>query len=303
MIRKLTMATIVALNLAGSVEAGWTSVAQLTCGNCRQRSSYKPANDCDKPEIRRSYVQRTYYQPTTEWRAEKYLEPVKVNVRSSYYEPVTTYTYSSYYDPCTGECQQIATPRTDYRVREQCNTAYKYVERTRMVPVQTLKPVTMMQPVVSYYYPPKPVRGGTRLIDPSEIEPYKPAVPAPQAEIERTGGVELLPNQNVPASPPRTMPEGTSRSRTASYGKSTGIRGELVERDRMTPRADTKLILVNASTQDRKEVRTNNHGEFELPLSAGEWHVYVGTGTGKAGFHSTLTLTEGQTRDLTVASR
>jgi hypothetical protein len=161
----------------------------------------------------------------------------------------------------------------------------------------------MMQPVVSYYYPPKPVRGGARLIDPSEVEPYRPAVPAPQAEIERTGGVELLPNQNVPATPPRTMPEGTSRSRTASYAKSTGIRGELVERDRITPRAETKLIFVNAASQDRKEVRTNNHGEFELPLTAGEWHVYVGTGTGKAGFHSTLTLAEGQTRDLTVASR
>jgi hypothetical protein len=85
--------------------------------------------------------------------------------------------------------------------------------------------------------------------------------------------------------------------------RTTGVRGELVERDRVTPRIDTKLIFINASTQARQEIRTNSHGEFELTLTPGEWHVYVGTGTGKAGFHSSLTLKDGQTRDLTVASR
>jgi hypothetical protein len=299
MIRPILTAAVASLGLAGSLQAGWTNVAQLTCGDCRPRTSYK-APDCEKPEIRRSYVQRTYYQPQTEWKAEKYLEPVKVNVRSSFYEPVTSYSYSSYYDPCSGQCQQIATPRTEYRLRESCNTAYKYVERTRMVPVQTLKPVTYMQPVVSYYYPPRPVVGGQRLIDPSEVEPYRAA---PQTEIERMGGSELIPNQKVPATPPQAMPEGTSRARTAGYTRATGLRGELVERDRVTPKAETKLIFLNAADKSRREIRTNGHGEFDVALSAGEWHVYVGTGTGTANFHSTVTLKDGQTRDVTVASR
>ena len=101
--------------------AGWNNVAQLTCGDCRSRTSYRVADDCcdrprtsyrvaddccEKPEIRRSYIQRTYYQPVTEWKCEKYLEPIRVNERSSYYEPVTSYSYSSYYDPCSGECQR-----------------------------------------------------------------------------------------------------------------------------------------------------------------------------------------------------
>jgi hypothetical protein len=305
-LRKLTLAAFATVAAqAGSAQAGWNAVAQLTCGDCAPRRSFFRSDDCcEKPEVRRSYVQRTYYQPVTEWKCEKYLEPVKVNVRSSFYEPVTSYSYSSYYDPCSGECQRVATPHTEYRLRSQCNTAYKYVERTRMVPVQTLKPVTMMQPVVSYYYPPRRtpgVIGGERLLDPAEVEGLRQA---PQTEIERTGGNELIPNPRVPASPPATMPNGTSRARTASLAKAAGVRGEVVAGDRVTPRPNTKVVFVNAADlTKRHDAVTDQFGEFAVSLPAGEWHLYVGTGTGKAGFHSTLKLDNGQTRDVTVASR
>ena len=97
LLRKLTLASFAVLGVTtggGSAFAGWNSVAQLTC-DCRPRTSYRIAdcdNKCDRPEVRRSYIQRTYYQPVTEWKCEKYLEPVKVNERSSYYEPVTNYS-------------------------------------------------------------------------------------------------------------------------------------------------------------------------------------------------------------------
>jgi hypothetical protein len=307
LIRRFTLVALSAVGVTAGADtafAGWNNVAQLTCGDCRPRTSYRIADDCcEKPEVRRSYVQRTYYQPVTEWKCEKYLEPVQVKVRSSFYEPVTSYTYSSYYDPCSGECQRIATPHTSYRLRTECNTALKYVERTRMVPVETLKPVTVMQPVVSYYYPPRRVNSG-RLIDPSELQDAPAPRPIPQTDIERTGGQELIPNPSVPAAPPKNMPSGTSRARTASLAKAAAIRGEVVERDRKTPRANTKVIFLNAADgTTREETQTNEFGEFSANLPAGEWHLYLGTGTGKAGFHSTLKMEGGQTRDVTVASR
>ena len=305
LLRKLTLSSFAVLGVAaggGSAFAGWNSVAQLTC-DCRPRTSYR-ISDCEKPEVRRSYVQRTYYQPVTEWKAEKYLEPIKVNERSSFYEPVTSYSYSSYYDPCSGQCQRIATPHTEYRLKTQCNTSYKYVERTRMVPIQSYKPVTMMQPVVSYYYPPRRANGlfgGERLLDPSEVEGLRAA---PQTEIERTGGNELIPNPRVPAAPPQNMPNGASRARTASISKAASVRGEVVERDRITPRANTKVVFVNGEDNaTRQDAVTNEFGEFSINLPAGEWHLYLGTGTGKAGFHSTLKVADGQSRDVTVASR
>ena len=245
LLRRFTFAALSAVGVtagADSAFAGWNNVAQLTCGDCRPRTSYRVADDCcPKPEVRRSYVQRTYYQPVTEWKCEKYLEPVEVKVRSSFYEPVTSYSYSSYYDPCTGCCQRIATPQTSYRLRTQCNTALKYVERTRMVPVETLKPVTVMQPVVSYYYPPQCVQGGADRSTRPKSSHYRSA---PQTDIERTGGEQLIPNPSVPAAPPRNMPSGTSRARTASLAKAAGIRGEVVESDRKTPRANTKVIFL-----------------------------------------------------------
>src|SRR5438094_9843115 len=72
-------------------------------------------------------------------------------------EPATEYRYTTYYDPCTGCPQRVCQPCTSYRLRSKCNSVTSYVERCAMVPVTTLKPVTVRQPVVTYYYPPEPV--------------------------------------------------------------------------------------------------------------------------------------------------
>ena len=55
-------------------------------------------------------MQRTYYQPVTNYQAETHYEPVTSYRTSYYYEPVTSYTYSSYYDPCSCGCQLVQFP-------------------------------------------------------------------------------------------------------------------------------------------------------------------------------------------------
>src|SRR5207244_6262292 len=95
--------------------------------------------------------------------------------KSYYWEPVTSTRYSSYYDPCSCQTQQIATPVTEFKLREQCNSATRYVQRTRTVPVTAYRPVTVTQPVVTYYMP-------------TVVQPSSYFVPAPPPGHATTAG-------------------------------------------------------------------------------------------------------------------
>ena len=84
------------LGVAGPAPAAWDNVFQVCCHDCGHapRTSYfAPAcpQPCPQPEVRVSYVQRTYYQPVTEYQRRSYYEPVTTKYTSYYYEPVTTY--------------------------------------------------------------------------------------------------------------------------------------------------------------------------------------------------------------------
>ena len=330
----VTLAGLLATAVPAS--AGWDNVFQVCCHDCRPRASYyAPAapcpQPCPQPEARVSYVQRCYYQPVTEYRRESYYTPVQEQVRSYYYEPVCSYRYSTYYDPCSGCPQQIATPVTSYQLREKCNTVTRYIERCRMVPVTSYRQVTTMQPVVTYYYPPQ-------VSSSSCYTPGAPLIPADQFsgsatapghapqvdQIRQTPPVVMpdrpadstIPNPNVPVTPPSTMPNSLQRSlptrpatsvpKGANFASRTRttLRGEVVLNDRQTPRANTKVIFLNA---DRLDVRvsavTNEFGEFDVTLPAGEWYMYLSTGDGKAVYHKKVTVREYDNPTYRVVSR
>jgi hypothetical protein len=123
------------LGLAGTAPAAWDNVFQVCCNDCNKapRTSYFAPQacpqPCPQPQVQVNYIQRTYYQPVTEYQRKSYYEPVTQNYTSYYYEPVTTYRYSTYYDPCTGCPQQVCTPCTSYKLRSKCNSVTSYVER------------------------------------------------------------------------------------------------------------------------------------------------------------------------------
>lgn len=295
--------------------AGWNNVFQVCCNDCRPRTSFfAPAcpTPCPpKPEARVSYVQRSYYQPVTEYKREAYYEPVQERVKSYYYEPVTSYRYSCYYDPCTGCPQQIATPVTSYVMREKCNTVTRYIERCRMVPVTSYRAVTTMQPVVTYYYPPQVSSSssytpGAPLIPAEQFNAPAPAVGTPRVDEFRQNppsvmpdSNETIPSPNLPTGPsslPRsntpTKPN-TSAPRNANFASrgSSRLHGEIVQNDRQTPRAHAKVIFMNASQQEERiSARANAYGEFDVTLPAGEWYMYLSDGNGKAVFHKKLTV-------------
>jgi hypothetical protein len=291
--------------------AAWDNVFQVCCNDCKPRVSYSVPcpQPCPQPEMRISYVQRTYYQPVTEYVRKSYYEPVTKKVTSYYYEPTTEYKYTTYYDPCTGCPQRVCTPVTSYKLRSQCNSVTSYVERCAMVPVTSLKPVNYQQPVVSYYYPPQATGAN-----------FFPAPPlgsgGPTVEQFRENPPSVLPKGNSDNLPPMQLPTGPEMSfpkpgnaklrpeKTVSRSSVVTVRGEVVTNDQITPRGGAKIVFMNADKPEQKEYATANaFGEFDVRLAAGNWYMYVGDATGKATYHKQISVGDRDTVDYKVVSR
>ena len=303
------------LGSADAAQAGWDNVFQVCCNDCRPRTiiSYAapaPVAAC-APPAQVQYQQRCFYEPVTVMQPQRVVEAVPVQTRSYYYEPVTSYTYRSFYDPCSCTCQQIAIPRTSYRLREQCNTVMRYVERIQMVPVQTQRKVCETQPVVTYYGAP------TRTYyAPTEVVPVAPVAPAaPRVEEVPGTAPSVLPESTdrisppgVPTTPgtsyPRSPRPSTFNARTTSSPTLTGLSGEVVARDTVTPRPGVKLVFVNANDlQKREYVTTDSFGQFDVRLAAGTWYLYLGDGNGRAEYHKKLEVSDSQSASYKVVSR
>jgi len=320
----LVLAACGVLGSAGTASAAWNNVFQVCCDHCNKPSAsyYAPSacptcpqacpqacpQPCPQPQMQISYVQRCYYQPVTEYVRKSYYEPVTKNYTSYYYEPVTSYKYTTYYDPCTGCPQKVCTPCTSYHLRSKCNSVTSYVERCAMVPVTTLKPVTVRQPVVSYYYPPEPscpAPSGSAFIPPTSPEVQQIRDNGPTVTQEK----DMIPPTVVPSSPnafPKTGPNGTKirPDKTTSRSSIVTVRGEVVAPDQLTPKAGSKLVFVNAEDQSKKQYATaNQFGEFDVKLAAGNWYLYLGGENGKAVYHKQVSLGDRDTVDYKVVSR
>ena len=277
---------------------------------------------CPQPQVRVSYVQRCYYQPVTEYQRQSYYEPVTQNYTSYYYQPVTSYRYTTYYDPCTGCPQRVCQPVTSYQLRSQCNSVTSYVQRCALVPVTSLKPVTVQQPVVSYYYPepqacPAPSCDScaptTSASTPPTVEQLRERVPSVQPPGS-AAAPETIPPTEVPTKPnayPKSLPPPTTApsnvrlrpERTTGFDGQHIVRGEVLQNDQMTPRPNVKLVFVNAAdTSKRQFSDANAFGEFEVKLPAGEYYLYVGEGA-KATYHKKITLGDRDSYTYKLVSR
>jgi hypothetical protein len=332
MTRILTIAGLLVSSMPAF--AGWNTVFTATCCD-RPRIAQRPSAKCDTcapapaPIVAQSpcdtcaprtsakveYERTCYTVPVTVLRPERYVEEVATQVKSYYWEPVTSYTYRSYYDPCSQECQQIQIPRTSYVRKEECNTVMKAVERMRMVPVQVERQVCESRPVITSYgpvtktYGPLTPAGGAvpRVEQQRQPNVYQDGDRIPPTGVPSTPGgtSNPKPNPNVPQAMPSTANFRSNALTTSMTRETDGkLAGEVVKQDKTTPVANAKLVFVNAGNTEQREYATADaFGSFEKKLSAGEWYLYVGPGDGKASYHSKVTVKEGGTRSVTVASR
>jgi hypothetical protein len=56
-------------------------------------------------------------------------------------------------------------------------------------------------------------------------------------------------------------------------------------------------------SENRVAVRTNEFGEFDARLPAGDWYIYLSTGDGRAVYHKRLTVDEFDNPKYRVVSR
>lgn len=301
---------------AAPAAAGWDNAFQVACWHCKRPrvSNYAPPVVHAAPQQvqRLPDIVECEDQPITVMRPQVEQVPVQTLERRSFYEPVTTYTTRSYYDPKTCQTETINIPRTSMVRREECNTVTKYVERVREVPVQTTRKVCKRTPVtqITQYGPTTssvecdncqlpPAASGSGRAPSVTVEPGRP----PRAVIEQ----DRIPAPNVPI-----VPQGLSNPRSSRYsgpvtsrtvGRSAPVQGEVVLADRHTPRPNTKVIFLSQSNlDDRIETTTDGFGQFDAALPAGDWYVYLGTGTGRATYTNAVTVGDAG-KTLTVVSK
>ena len=300
--RLLSLASFGVLATATPSFAGWNNVFLTACNDCEPSTSQLPPTRTSM-----KYESTSYYETVTVLRPERYIEEVPVRVKSYYYEPVTTYTYRSYYDSCSRRCQQIAVPRTSEVRREECNTVMKAFERTRMVPVQVQREVTESRPVYTSYGPVQkrygPLTEGTPRVDEYRnprvlqdggniVSPGLPTTP-----MNMPGGVS---NPKSPA-PSNFRPNAMTTANVKLAP--TKVYGEVLQKDQKTPLANAKLVFVSVANTDKREyVSADAFGQFEKPLTAGEWYLYVGPGDGKANLHSQIKVSEGEPKGFNVVA-
>ncbi|MEO2089103.1 MAG: hypothetical protein ABGY75_06355, partial [Gemmataceae bacterium] len=206
-VRRLALAALGLAASAAAAPAGWNNVGNLTCCDGPVRRAFRVTDDCPPPRTAKyetQYETRSYYEPVTVMKPERYVEEVPVKVKSYYWEPVQSYSYRSYYDPCSGDCQQVAVPRTSYVRKEECRTETRYLEKVRMVPVQVEREVTETRPVYTYYGPVTRKYGPTTTPAPT-VDQFRGA---PRINEDRDGGWAPIKPPSVP-----TTPGGVNRSK------------------------------------------------------------------------------------------
>jgi hypothetical protein len=293
------------LAFTGSANAAWNNVFQVCCAHCGG-SSAPPvvvgyadpgcapacAPACPQTSCTTRYVQRSYYQPVTTYKATTVTEPV-TTMRTSYYmEPVTSYRYSCYYDPCTCSYQSVATPVTSYRMRSRCCPVTTYLQRTCMTPVTSYQQAFYYEPVTTCCT----TTSGSPVMTPpagADIRPSDPLPTAPPGGVMpgTTPGKAGVTEIRDPASPDMMKEaDGTSIRSEGRRGpvrkpaanpaytasrRSVNVEGKIVDTDRL-PQAGVKVLMVNVETKtEQRTVTADRDGKFSAALASGAWLVYT----------------------------
>jgi hypothetical protein len=317
-VRRLLLASFGFTIWTVAAQAGWNNVGQVACcdGPIR-RAVNKPAEPAPSrtSNYETRYETTTQFEPITVRKPEKYLEEVPVKVRSYYEVPVETYSYRSYYDPCSGKCQQVAEPRISYVKKEECKTETRFLERTRMIEVPMMREVTETRPITTYYGPVQKKYGPpVAVASGPTIDQYRQN---PRIERESNPGPDKISPQALPTTPtPMRMPgEVKNPTRSSDYrynalstsaAKESGAKvfGDVLKGDRQTPVSNAKVVFVNTADQtDRVYLTADSFGGFDVKLTAGDWLVYAGPGTGKADYISKFSVKDGDRQELGVVTK
>ncbi len=295
-----------------------------------------PANPCNQCQT--SYTLRSYYQPVTTMETRTVMEKVTSYRTSYYYEPVTTVRYSAYYDPCNCNYTQVAVPSVSYQLREQKCPVENWVSRCVQVPVQGYQKVNYWQPQTTCCNTtqgaPIPMTPGGGVPPQTQMPPVTsvpnitpdapPAISGtktpgttsapktnmwdqfypPINKVTPTPGTSWQPQLGAPVpmqQQPTNPPPPVKFDRIAVNGSSQ-VEGQVVGNNQ-SPKANAKVMFVNASTGQRLNVNANTAGRFNVDLQPGSWHVYLHGNDDVPVHHSRIDVNGQQNRQVQLVSR
>jgi hypothetical protein len=300
-----------------------------------------PCDTCQQPVQRctTNYVQRSYYQPVTTYETRTVQEQVTTYRTSYYYEPVVSYRYSSYYDSCSCSYTQVATPCTSYQLKAQSCPVQSWVSRCVQVPVQGYQKVDYWQPQTTccnttvgapVYTQPQPA-ANPPVVNPPVVNPppssqeppsirgtitpgassnnkmweqYYPPIEKP--EIRTNPGTtswqpQLGAPETIKTNEPQPKPANVKLDRIA-VGSNSVVEGQVARLDN-SPKANAKVLFVNALTSQKQTTYTNASGRFQTELPAGSWHVYLHGADDLPVYHSRVDVNGAQFRQVNLVSR
>jgi hypothetical protein len=296
-----------------------------------QSSPCDPCRPCQT-----NYVQRSYYQPITVMETREVKELVTTQRTSYYYAPITTMRYSSYYDPCTCSTIQVATPQQSFELRAQSCPVQTWVSRCVQVPVQSVQKVDYWQPVTTCCQttygapvlgngaplPQMPPAGPAPAIDgPPSIsgsksgssptnDMWKKYYPDQEKAPPEIKGSSLpntpwqpqlgqpVPMQNTTPQPP-APPVKLDR---IAVGPNSHVDGQVTRSD-ASPKANAKVLFVNAATGERLTTTANSAGRFQAELPTGSWHVYLYGADDLPVYMNRVDVSGSQNRQVNLVSR
>ena len=276
-----------------------------------------------------NYVQRSYYQPVTTYETRTVQEAVTTYRTSYYYEPVVSYRYSSYYDSCSCSYTQVATPTTSYQLKAQSCPVQSWVSRCVQVPVQGYQKVDYWQPqttccnttVGQPVYTQPPVVNPPVVVPPQGPEP-PPSISGqmqkgtssnnkmweqyyPPIEKANPGTTSWQPQLGIPqpikTNEPQPKREDVKLDRI-SVGSNSIVEGQVARLDN-SPKANAKVLFVNALTSQKQTIYANTAGRFQTELPAGSWHVYLYGADDLPVYNTRVDVNGAQSRQVNLVSR
>ncbi len=283
-----------------------------------------PCNPCPQQKCTTNYVQRSYYQPVTTYENRTVMESVTTYRSSYYYEPVTSYRYSSYYDPSSCCVQQVAVPTTTYQLREQKCPVQSWVSRCVQVPVQAYQKVDYWQPQTtcctttqgtpicanappqvqiapSTDAPPSISGQKTPATKPTMWDQYYPPMEK-VPEIRGNSSTSLQPKLGAPIVDEQPKSAPPVKMDRIAVGPNSTVDGQVVGTDN-SPKADAKVLFINAYTGQKQMILANTAGRFQAELAAGSWHVYLHGTNDSPVYHSRIDVNGAQFRQVNLVSR
>ena len=145
-------------------------------------------------------------------------------------------------------------------------------------------------PMYDRFYPPQ-----QSITQPQSYPSQSPTMPP--------AGTSWQPKLGAP-SPfvPENRPQPSVKLDSIVVGPDSRVDGTVVRND-SSPKANAKLLFVNAGTGQRATVNANSAGRFNAELPTGTWIVYLYGADDVPTYHSQVNVANAQAARLTLVSR